>query len=307
MNDFLSRLPHKPGDMIGGKYRIGGILRTDSYFVTYRAFSEEFCVPVVLKTLVNDHRDNHAANSQLQNQAYLLAEIGRYPSVQWMYFTERIDGSFYLALEYLPRSRGRLATLEEYLVYRPPDLAQTLRWGIQICVGMSHAYEKGMRCHRNLAPLNIMIASDKSAKVSGFDYVLLENHMDVKVPESSKPSEGVAFCNPLYMAPEQFEPSSWLDFQTDLYSFGIILYQMINAGNMPFVGGLPKNENDMKALRVLRRSKCLPWIDSPLASIIYECLEDDKHIRPLGFCDVRIQLARLLEHLTGEIVKGPEF
>ena len=74
----------------------------------------------------------------------------------------------YIAMEYIAPNEEGLNSLEGYLQRRPPDLAQSLRWAIQVCHGMEYAYSKGVRAHRDLKPANIMISQDMTAKITDF-------------------------------------------------------------------------------------------------------------------------------------------
>jgi len=211
-------------------------------------------------------------------------------------------------------------------------LAQSLRWGIQFCHGMEYAYSKGIRAHRDIKPANIMIGQDKTfadwfgqdktlkitdfglagvigqARISG---IRMDIHNNT-VGFSCQTVEGNGFGTPTHMPPEQFTNAVSCDERSDIYSFGIVLYQMATGGALPFLPELPRDNSDEEYIRFwgdihrLHSSAPVPRMNSPLFPIIQRCLEKEPKKRYQSFADLRLELEPLLKKLTGEVIKAPE-
>ncbi|PYQ18406.1 MAG: serine/threonine protein kinase, partial [Acidobacteria bacterium] len=109
-------------------------------------------------------RDEYLADRQaretFEREARTWVKLERHPYLVRACFVEEIASRLYLVMEYVAPEEPGLGSLEEYLGRRPPNLAQSLRWGIQLCHGMEHASAGGILCHRDLKPANILIGAD---------------------------------------------------------------------------------------------------------------------------------------------------
>ncbi len=106
--------------------------------------------------------------SRFQKEASVWVALGRHPYLVRAVFVERLSGRLYIGMEYIAPDYTGLNSIDGYLQWRPPDLAESLRWAIQVCLGMEYAYSKGVRAHRDLKPSNIMVTRDGTAKVADF-------------------------------------------------------------------------------------------------------------------------------------------
>lgn len=172
----------------------------------------------------------------------------------------------------------------------------------------------------NIKPANILIAYDGWLKLAGFEYATYIDprlkqagfnsvtYHDVFDPERST---GLHFYTPLarfipgtipYMAPEQLVIPVSGGYKSDVYSFGVVLFQMLYAGQLPYPETRYRDPNDYnrqerRCINILRRARGLPWVNSPLASIIYRCLEFDEHLRP-EFRGIGDELVMLQKYLS---------
>jgi serine/threonine-protein kinase len=139
-----------------------------------------------------------------------------------MYHLGEDKGSYYITMEYVPGEdlksflrRSKKLTVET-----------TVSIGIQICDGLSEAHRMGV-IHRDLKPSNIMIDREGNVRI-----------MDFGIARSLKgkgiTGAGVMIGTPEYMSPEQVEGKE-IDQRTDIYSFGVIIYEMV-TGRVPFEG-----------------------------------------------------------------------
>ncbi len=226
-------------------------------------------------------------------------------------------------MEYIAPDEQGLSTLQDHLIRRPPDLAQTLRWSIQFCHGMEYAYSKGLRCHRDIKPTNIMIGQNKTLKICDFglagiiDQSTLISGVKVtqyhgKIGLSGQTLGGIGFGTPTHMSPEQFTNAAACDERSDIYSFGVVLYQMRTAGELPFLAPLPTNTSDEEAalfwiqMQQLHQESRVPELNSRIQPIIERCLAKEPRKRYRSFQELRSELVPFLCRLTGETVQTPD-
>ncbi len=298
----LPSVPYKEGDFIGQKYEVYGILGMGGFGVVYLVYSHETKDVYALKTFQDEYLQDAETRDLFRKEANVWADLERHPYLVRAYFVDEVFRRLYIAMEFIsPRldDRQGLNSLEGYLKHRPPDLAQNLRWSIQFCHGMEYAYSKGLRCHRDIKPDNIMISQDKTIKITDFG---LAGVLDVSRTISDKTMEGRGVGFPYYMPPEQFENAASCDESSDIYSFGTVMYQMAADGQLPFK---PKNGTGLEWYRCHSKSP-VPKLSSPLFLIIQQCLEKKPGRRYQTFKDLREDLERLLKHQTGEVIKPPE-
>ncbi|MBF0608313.1 MAG: tetratricopeptide repeat protein [Magnetococcales bacterium] len=175
------------------------------------------------------------------------------------------------------------------------SLEQVLTWAIQFCRGMEYAFSRGVVPHRDIKPDNIMITSDKTLKITDFGLAGTWNDDDslCKLNElAHEKKEGFTFirktvqgvvCGTLpWMAPEQF--GGITDVRSDIYSFGIVMYQMVNGGILPFCAKTQAEWED------LHKTSQPSGIDSRLAPVIYKCLEKSPDRRYSGFGELRADI-----------------
>ena len=314
MNDMKRKTPFRKGDFIGQKYEIFDVLGEGGFGIVYLVYSHETQSAYALKTFRDEYIEDIKIRERFRKEAHVWIDLERHPYLVRAYFVEEISGRLYIAMEYISSDEPGLNTLEGYLRRKPPDLAQSLRWAIQFCRGMEHAYSKGIKVHRDIKPANIMIDQNKTVKISDFGLagVLLESSVSdqsilagkVGINTSMQTAIGTSIGTPEYMPPEQFTNFSVCDERSDIYSFGIVLYQMASGGTLPFNTDNP--DYRWTALKYFHHETPVPKLNSPLFPIILKCLEKESQKRYQSFKDLRPDIEIILKRQTGEIVTLPK-
>jgi serine/threonine protein kinase/predicted TPR repeat methyltransferase len=323
LRDSVPGAAYKKGDVIGGKYEVYGVLGRGGFGIVYLVYSRETGGVYALKTFRDELLSDAQTRDRFHKEASVWVDLERHPYLVRANVVYEIAGRLFIAMEYIAPDEHGLNTLEGYLRQRPPDLAQSLRWGIQFCHGMEHAYSRGIRCHRDIKPANIMIGSDKAVRITDFGLagvlgptqamagVRLSIQKGV-VGLSGQTMEGTGFGTPTHMPPEQFTDAASCDERSDIYSFGVVLFQMVSSGRLPFLAPLPTEVAASEMTRFWREMHRLhatapvPRLDSPLFPMIRRCMEKDPGKRYQSFKELREDLEPLLRRQTGEVVRIPE-
>ena len=293
---------YKKGDFIGQRIEVYKVLPLGGFGVVYLVYHHQAKSVYALKTFRDEFFKDARTRELFRREADIWVDLGCHAYLVRAFFVEKIAGRLYIAMEYVAPNREGINTLEGYLRRRPPNLIQSLRWSIQFCYGMEYAYSKGVYSHRDIKPANIMITQEGTLKITDFGLASVLN--------ASNEWKGLA-GTPQYMAPEQFRDLAECDERSDIYSFGIVLYQMATGGRLPFNAecrddSLEEKRRFWKALSSLHNEEPVPQLDSPLFPIIQRCLEKEPSGRYQTLKELREDLELLLNHQNGEVVEPPK-
>lgn len=314
-------IPYKKDEVIDGKFKIKEILGMGGFGLVYLvSYGHEI---LALKTFRDEYLTDVQARDRFRKEAQIWVDLDQHPYIVRAFWVDEISRRLYIGMEYISPNSSGYNSLEAFLKYKPPNLSQSLRWAIQICYGMEYAYSKGIRAHRDLKPANILIDQNLAAKITDFGLSSLlgeiakkndftTNFQQGRIGLSMQTVEGSSFGTPTHMAPEQFSDATSCDEKSDIYSFGVILYQMATKGQLPFLCPLPRDNSKeaqvafWNSMKELHCNGLLPNLDSPIFHIILHCMEKDSKKRFQSFKDIRLQLTEILRHETGEVFKPQE-
>jgi serine/threonine protein kinase len=192
--------------------------------IVYVVYDHKFHEPFAAKTFRDEVvRDKpHIADLFLQ-EALAWVNLDFHQNVTQARFVKYLQGKPFVFLEYV--SGGDLESWI-YDKHLPDDIPQTLRFAIQFCDGMIHAISKAITAHRDVKPANCLITHDSTLKVTDFGMA--------KSIAADKRHGGRGGTDP-YMSPEQWDDFMGVDVRADIYSFGVMLFEMV-TGQWPFNG-----------------------------------------------------------------------
>lgn len=234
----IAEVPVDPllGRVFDGKYRLDERLGGGGMGTVYRATHLLIDRPVALKVLSQRFVGDQTAQQRFRREARAAGRMQHPNAVTVTDFGATEDGYLYIVMELL---EGR--TLRDLLAHEAPlDPARAVSMMLQACAAVGQAHDSGL-IHRDLKPANIFIEQRPNlpAVVKVLDFGVakfaVEEHED---DYDTLTQVGAIIGTPRYMAPEQCSGAAQLTPAADVYSLGIILYEML-TGVVPFNADTP--------------------------------------------------------------------
>jgi serine/threonine protein kinase/lipoprotein NlpI len=315
------------GDRIANRWEVHRILRGGMGLV-YIVYDQDLGEPFAAKTFLDEaFADNSSIAKRFTREALTWINLGAHPNIVQARRVHLIRGKPFLFMEYV--GGGDLAawvgsgTLTN-------DLSQVLILGIQFCDGMIHAGARGIKAHRDIKPENCLITTDRALKITDFGISKVFEGEDSsgagnqssalerlfrpfrrrqsgsrEGPEAARRIPGITQSFNItrlgtvmgtytHMAPEQFSGAQ-VDARSDIYSFGIMLYQML-TGTLPLLGSSWQQYEHLHKTGKPENTANHPPI---VNDVVQTCLAKNPSGRFHDFTELRGRLGEVYERTTG--------
>jgi serine/threonine-protein kinase len=220
----------RPGDILAGKYRVERVLGEGGMGVVVAAHHIQLDERVALKFLLPSVLKNLETIGRFAREARAAVKIKSEHVARVIDVGELENGSPYIVMEYLEG-----VDLSAWLTERGPmSPEQAVGFVLQACEALAEAHALGI-IHRDLKPANLFLANRPSGPpiVKVLDFGISKAPASASQPQLTKTAALVG--SPLYMSPEQMHGSKTIDARSDIWSMGVVLYQLV-SGKVPFPG-----------------------------------------------------------------------
>lgn len=272
----LPKFPIEPGSIVGGRFRVARELgrgATGAVFEAHDAEGER----VAIKVLLPEWRDHEEALERFAREARVLMRLNTPHAGKLLDVgnlgVARGDLPF-LVLEYLEGM-----DLERILECQGPvSYREAFSWGADACDAIAEAHALGV-IHRDIKPSNLFLAQTPGgdAVVKVLDFGVAAGEPSGNSPKVTRAESLIG--SPAYMSPEQMIASSEVDPRTDIWSLGVLLYEII-TGHLPFPG-----QTHLQIFATAMTRPPLPLLahvkDVPpgVEAVVFRCLEKERDDR----------------------------
>ncbi len=274
-------------------YKILEKLGSGGMGVVYKAEDTRLGRNVALKFLPDKFAQNREALERFQREARALSALN-HPNICAIYDIGEHEGQPFIVMEFL---EGQ--TLLSMIQDSPLQTDQLLKFAAQIAEALEAAHSKGI-IHRDIKPVNVIVTESGSIKLLDFGLAKLavEAPYGAERMPTNLTAAGIAVGTPYYMSPEQLLGKE-LDARSDIFSFGVLLYEMATT-TLPFTGQDIKivfNKILSSAPTSLMHSN--PDLAAGMEAIINKALEKDRQLRYQSAADLRADVERLKREIDG--------
>jgi len=280
------------GSIFSGRYEVIEELGRGGMGRVYKVLDKEINEEIALKLLKAEIADDIETIERFRNELKLSRKIS-HRNVCRMFDFNKEEDVYFITMEYvtgenlksLIRKTGQFSIEKALIIAR------------QMCEGLAEAHRLGV-IHRDLKPQNIMIDNEGYAHI--MDFGIARSHKTEGITETGK-----IVGTPEYMSPEQIEAEK-IDSRSDIYSFGVILYEMV-TGKLPFEGNTPisvalKHKTEIPA----DPREFNAQIPDEISRLILKCMEKEKIMRHQRAEELLNELTNIEKDLFPKVSIQPE-
>jgi len=268
----------KPGDVIVNRYEVQKMLGRGGMGMVYLVFDREMNQSMALKTLLPQYLSSSHAVKRFVREVNAVRQLD-HPCIVKIYDAQQIGSVLYYTMEYVEGT-----SLFKYMKKKGKlGLGSVVRVLSLLCHALEHAHLYAV--HRDLSPDNVMVLANGNIKLLDFGLAKLTN------VESQFTMIGVSLGKQQYMAPEQRMSAAEVDKRADIYSLGVMFYELLT-------GQLPKGDTKITDL--------VPELSREADTFLKKAMAKDPNERFQDAREFRLALAALYKQASGIAIPGSE-
>jgi|SRR5579871_1594514 len=252
-----------PGTVLGGRYRIAGLLGRGGMGEVYRATDLPLGEAVALKFLPEALARDERALVRFYNEVRIARQV-THSNVCRVYDIGEVEGVPYISMQFVDGED--LASLLRRIGRPPADKA--LETARKLCAGLAAAHERGV-LHRDLKPANIMIDGRGQVLIMDFGLAGLTEQLQADVRSGT----------PAYMSPEQLAGRE-VSARSDIYALGLVLYELFTGKRAFDAASLMELMEMQQRAAPASLSTTVKDIDPAVERVVLRCLAPDPSQRP---------------------------
>lgn len=207
-----------------GPYKIQALLEKGGMSLLYLATDPKSDVPLIVKVLSPRFLSHPEMTNRFLKEAEIIA-LADHPNIVKLLGYGSWEGGLYIAMEFIKGT-----SLRQYLVQTPLSLRKSLEMILEIAYALCHLHTHGV-IHRDLKPENILVDEKGQIKVIDFGIAQLIDPLEIEKNHENWGKKRLV-GTPIYMSPEQRENPENVSYPSDIYSLGIVAYEVI-LGKLP--------------------------------------------------------------------------
>ncbi|MEM9951289.1 MAG: protein kinase [Chloroflexota bacterium] len=212
------------GEQVGA-YTIDSPIGRGGMATVYKAYHERLDRHVAIKLMHETFLQDENFRERFQREARIIAKL-EHPAIVQIYDSDEYKNTPYLVMKYVEGM-----TLKKQFIKKGMTIEEIERIMTRVAEGLDYAHSRGV-LHRDMKPSNILLDNSGNAYITDFGLARIAE------AGASTISHDMMLGTPYYISPEQAQGSKDLDHRTDIYSLGIILYELL-TGQVPFQADTP--------------------------------------------------------------------
>jgi tetratricopeptide (TPR) repeat protein len=253
----------RPADRLG-RYELRERLGRGGFGTVWRALDTQLGREVALKVPRAGGFPSSTASQRFLREARAVAHL-RHPRIVAVYDVGEQDDLIYIVSDLV---RGQ--SLDEHLAGGRPSFREAAELAAQVAEALAYAHDRGV-VHRDLKPSNIMLETPDAGAHEPFVKLLDFGIAKRDADEITMTLDGQILGTPAYMSPEQIRDPHQVDGRSDIYSLGVVLYQLL-TGELPFRGVTRMVLNQAQDEDPLSPRRLNDKVPRDLETIVLQCL-----------------------------------
>ncbi len=263
------------GQIVANRYSVLNLIGRGGMGCIYKVHDNTLGETVALKTLLPQFLKDRLVVERFFNEAKIARKLA-HPNVVRVHDIGTAGKVVYISMEYL-QGKSLRALLEAQPTGRRLPVKQALRIIDELCASLEYAHQYTI--HRDIKPENVMIGTDGGVKLMDFGISKL-------MANTRMTGASVVMGTPFYMSPEQLRNSRDVDARADVFSVGVVLYEIL-TGNVPT--GVPKPVKEIVA-----------EVPDELDKVITKCVEPDPKDRYQNATELRRAIAEVRSRMEND-------